>query len=218
VVSAADPVDRVTGRLVQLPDSPFLVGALDPVEILSAYVSGPVIVDNDVNWAARAEPGAPPDFVYLYLGEGLGCAVVSDAEIRRGSGGLAGEIAHLVTVGPGDRAVRLIEVFAELGLRRAGSTAIDVARLLGSGPEVKVAIGAAIGGVVEAAVALADPSCVVVGGPWGPQLRGEIAFAVAASPRPVPVRAAEAVGDPAFAGARAEALRRVREAVAAVGG
>ena len=29
VVSAADPVDRETGRLVELPDAPFLVGALD---------------------------------------------------------------------------------------------------------------------------------------------------------------------------------------------
>src|SRR5690349_7589418 len=31
VVSAADPVDRAGGRLVHLPDSPFLVGELDPV-------------------------------------------------------------------------------------------------------------------------------------------------------------------------------------------
>ena len=31
VVSAADPVDRGTGRLIQLPDAPFLLGELDPV-------------------------------------------------------------------------------------------------------------------------------------------------------------------------------------------
>src|SRR4051794_488371 len=49
VVSAADPVDRATGRLRQLPDAPFLVGELDPVTILAAHVAGPVIVDNDVN-------------------------------------------------------------------------------------------------------------------------------------------------------------------------
>src|SRR4051812_47527237 len=35
VVSAADPVDRVTGRLVHLPDAPFLIGELDPAEILA---------------------------------------------------------------------------------------------------------------------------------------------------------------------------------------
>lgn len=41
-----------------------------------------------------------------------------------GHSGLAGEIAHLITtVG---RAVRLTEVFGELGLGRPGSSAIDV--------------------------------------------------------------------------------------------
>src|SRR5690349_22373988 len=72
VVSAADPVDRATGRLVHLPDAPFLVGELDPVAVLAPHVSGPVTVDNDVNWAARAErEHAGADFAYLYLGEGL---------------------------------------------------------------------------------------------------------------------------------------------------
>ena len=133
VVSAADPVDRATGRLVQLPDSPFLVGDLDPVEVLGSYVTGAVTVDNDVNWAARAERDGDPslrDFAYLYLGEGLGCAVVSDGEIRRDHSGLAGEIAHLITIGPDGSATHLIEVFDRLGLRRPNSTAIDADRLL----------------------------------------------------------------------------------------
>ena len=124
VVSAADPVDRSTGRLIQLPDAPFLLGELDPVEVLAPYVEGPVTVDNDVNWAARAErDGAPPgslrDFAYVYLDDGVGCAIVSDAEVRRGSSGLAGEVAHLITAGPQGQAMRLIDVFGELGLRRA---------------------------------------------------------------------------------------------------
>src|ERR1700729_1145491 len=55
VVSAADPVDRVTGRLVQLPDAPFLGGEMSPADALDGLVSGPVMADNDVNWAARAE-------------------------------------------------------------------------------------------------------------------------------------------------------------------
>src|ERR1700742_2223535 len=124
MVSAADPVDRATGRMVHLPDSPFLLGDLDPVAILAPLVAGPVTVDNDVNWAARAERahagGRPPldDFAYVYRGEGLGCAVVSDGEVRRGHAGLAGEIAHLLTAGPDGRATSLIEVFRPLGLRR----------------------------------------------------------------------------------------------------
>ena len=134
VVSAADPVERGSGRLVHLSDSPFLLGELNPAEVLAPQVAGPVIVDNDVNWAARAErehgsPGSLDDFAYVFLGEGLGCAIVSDGEVSRGYAGLAGEIAHLITVGPHGQATRLIEVFGELGLRRAGSTAIDAGRL-----------------------------------------------------------------------------------------
>jgi predicted NBD/HSP70 family sugar kinase len=137
VVSAADPVDRATGRMVHLPDSPFLLGDLDPVAVLAPLVAGPVIVDNDVNWAARAErdhhvtgPGELDDFAYLYLGEGLGCAVISDGEVRRGHGGLAGEIAHLLVAGPNGQATSLIDVFGQLGLRQPHATAIDTARLL----------------------------------------------------------------------------------------
>src|SRR6478752_5861710 len=116
VVSAADPVDRESGRLVELPDSPFLLGALDAPAVLAELVDGPVTVDNDVNWAARAErrhggAAGVRDFVYLFLGEGLGCAVVADGEVRRGHGGLAGEIAYVVTVGPGGAAMRLTDVF-----------------------------------------------------------------------------------------------------------
>src|SRR3954464_2074559 len=135
VVSAADPVDRGSGRLVHLPDAPFLVGELSPVEVLAPLVAGPVTVDNDVNWAARAEraaadPGELDDFVYVHLGEGLGCAVVNDGEVRRGHAGLVGEIAHVVTVGPQGRVIPLTEVFDALGVRRTGTTAIDATALL----------------------------------------------------------------------------------------
>ncbi|MFI5891225.1 ROK family transcriptional regulator [Actinoplanes sp. NPDC051513] len=210
VVGAADPVDRATGRLVHLPDSPFLVGELDPVAILAPLE---VVVDNDVNWAALAEPARPRDFAYLYLGEGLGCAIVNDGEVRRGHGGLAGEIAHVLTAGPGGRAAPFIEIFGELGLRREGSTAIDVERVLASDGATREAIVAAVAGVVAAVVALADPREVVVGGSWGPGLIDGIRAATGRMPRQVPLRAAAAGGEPVLAGVRAEALDRLRAAV-----
>jgi predicted NBD/HSP70 family sugar kinase len=215
VVSAADPVDRASGRLVHLPDSPFLVGELDPVEILGPHVAGPVVVDNDVNWAARAErESAGDEFAYLFLGRGLGCAIVGEGEVRRGSSGLAGEIAHLITIGPDRRAMPFIEVFAQLGLRQAGSTAIDVQRLLAAGDSTREAIGRAVAGVVAAAVTLADPGLIIVGGSWGPPLLTSIGAAVADLPRAVPVRAAAAAADrPSFAGARADAVARLRVAI-----
>ena len=127
-------------------------------------------------------------------------------------------------MGPDGRAVRLIEVFAELGLRQPESTAIDVERLLtrcaGPTPEAtatRAALGRAVGGVVAAVVALTDPELVVVGGPWGHALLDTIGTFVAGQPRPVPVQAASLTREPALAGARADALRRLRASIAAAG-
>ena len=227
VVSAADPVDRSTGRLVHLPDAPFLLGELSPVELLAPLVSGPVTVDNDVHWAARAELASPDgdhpaDFVYLYLGEGLGAAVVADGEVRRGHAGIAGEIAYVVTRGPRGRATTYGDVFAELGLRQPNSTAIDWATLVQSieaggarGRRVLTAIADATAGVVAAVVALADPAILILGGTWGthPAVVDAISRHVAAAPRPVPVRVAQLTHEPAVTGARHQALKDLRESV-----
>ena len=227
VASAADPVDRRTGRLIHLPDAPFLLGELDPAAVLAPYVEGPVTVDNDVNWAARAERDCAPDgtlrdFAYLYLDEGMGCAIASDAEVRRGSGGLAGEVAHLITIGPQGQAMRLIDVFNELGLRRPGSTAIDIGHLLTAVSDrrpqaqtVRHALGQAISGVLAAVVALCDPELVVIGGSWGtdPLILEAITTAFTRMPRHVPVRAAKLRAEPSLAGARADALTRLRLAI-----
>lgn len=226
VISAADPVDRTTGRLVQLPDAPFLVGALDPVAVLEPFVPGPVLVDNDVNWAARAERGHGravdvDDFVYVHLGEGLGCAVVNDGVVRRGHHGLAGEIAHLVTAGPGGAAMPLTEVFAALGLRRPAATAIDVCALRSatSGPgeearRTRDVLARAVSGVLTAAVALADPELIVLGGEWGssPGMIAAVGDQFGRGPRHVPVAAAE-LSSPELAGARNRAVEELRSII-----
>jgi predicted NBD/HSP70 family sugar kinase len=225
VVSAADPVDRETGRLVHLPDAPFLVGDLDPVAALAPAVEGQILVDNDVNWAARAEYASGSlsgsgNFVYLHLGEGLGCAVVSDGDVWRGHSGLAGEIAHLLTRGPKGRAMHLTEVFAELGLRKDGSTAIDEAALLAriaadDSTDLLTSLAQAISGAMLAAIALADPEAIVMGGSWGRDshvidaLRTEFARA----PRQVAVVASILEPDPEFGGARDAGLERLRRLV-----
>ncbi len=230
VVSAADPVDRSSGRLVHLPDAPFLIGELSPVELLSPYVCGPVIVDNDVNWAAQAEratdaAAALDNYAYIYLGEGLGCGVVSDGEVLRGHAGLAGEIAHLVTVGVTGQAVPFTEVFAELGLRLSGSTAVNVSALADAiapggtrAREIRTALGKAISGVLAAVVALVDPELIVIGGSWGsqPAVLDAISAEFQRLPRHVPIRAAKLADEPSLAGARGHALRGLRSAIVAL--
>jgi predicted NBD/HSP70 family sugar kinase len=210
VVSAADPVDRESGRLIRLPDAPFLLGDLDPAETLRQYVSGTVVVDNDVNWAARAER-VGSDFAYVYLGEGLGCAVVLDGSVRRGGSGLAGELAHVLVAGVDGRATPFIEVFGSLGLRRRGSTAISPEKLLRATGVHRV-IGVAVSGVLAALVALVDPKVVVIGGEWGsqPSIVSAIRAAFASQPRSVPIRPAAVTTEPALTGARADALYRLR--------
>jgi len=242
-VSAADPVDKATGELVHLPDAPFLLGAMSPAATLAPLVDGPVVVDNDVNWAARAEqaaragadrPDAADDFVYLYLGEGVGCAVVADGQVRRGYRGLAGEIAQVPVPGPDGQAMPLIEVFGRLGLRHAGSTAIDVARLLaalGAAPAVAPGAGApptvgagsaaalasalaeAVSGILDAAVAFTDPAFAVIGGPWGSAapFTAELATALLTRPRGIRIAAPRVNDDPSLAGARAAAVRGLRD-------
>ena len=119
-------------------------------------------------------------------------------------------------------ATRLIEVFGELGLRRPGSTAIDVDRLLatvgGTGTRattMRQALGQAISGVLAAVVALADPQLIIVGGSWGshPTVLDVISTATARLPRRAPVQAAELTTEPALAGARLEALDQLRSAI-----
>ena len=227
VVSAADPVNRESGRLVELPDAPFLLGALDAPAVLAELVDGPVTVDNDVNWAARAEyshghAAGVQDLVYVFLDEGLGCAVLADGEVRRGHAGLAGEIAHVVTVGPGGVAMRLTDVFDALDLRRSASTAIDVPALLQavepeteSAAEVRNALARAVAGVLSAVVALTDPAVVLIGGTWGrhPILLAAVAREFADAPRSVPIEAASVNDEPALAAARETALQQLRDAI-----
>jgi predicted NBD/HSP70 family sugar kinase len=223
-ISAADPVDQQTGRLVELPDSPFLTGELAPAEVLADLVEHPPTVDNDVNWAAVAEQrhGVATDlseFVYCYLGAGLGLGLIGRGQVLHGHRGLAGEIAHVLTHGPDGQARRLVQCFADWGLARPGTAAIDVPavnRILdGNTPadrrrrdEVVVALAAALSSLT----ALLNPQVVVLGGPWGvhPGLSPRLAGALADAPVPAAVRIAATGPEAPLIGARVTALDQAR--------
>lgn len=225
VVSAADPVDRTSGCLVHLPDSPFLIGEFDPVKELAAFVTGEVVVDNDVNWAARAEAvalagtGQDADFTYVHLGSGLGCAVVSDGMVLRGHGGLAGEIAHVLTRDQRGRAVPFTEFFRAAGLRQPTTAAVDVAALVArveargrSAEAFCASVGDAVAGVLTAVIALTNPAVVVVGGEWGhhPAVLDATRAALGRGARTVDLQAPRCVAEPAVTGARNDAVLRLR--------
>ncbi len=177
-LTVAGPVDRSSGRLVRLPDSPFLVDELDPRTLLGPLLRANLHVDNDVNWAAVAEyhEGSATDlddFCYVYLGHGIGGAVMWNGEPIRGGAGLAGEFAHVRTTGPGGRSMRLIECFGAWDLLQPGSSAIDVARLTtsleapGAGARrVRDAVVTAVAGAICSITAVLNPTGVIIGGPW----------------------------------------------------
>ena len=215
--------------LVHLPDAPFLVGEVSPVETIEGLLGAPVRVDNDVNWAAIAErrsaaAGSPDEFAYVFLGEGFGCAVVSDGAVVRGHRGLAGEIAHVLTTGPEGEAMTFTDVFARLALRQPGSTAIDVARLLdrvgdGSHPSATLGIlAAAIAGVLASVIALADPGEIVLGGTWGTDARivDAVRRAMDAMPRHADVRRASVTDSAPLVGARLAAVEWLQTAIVAL--
>ena len=77
------------------------------------------------------------------------------------------------------------------------------------------ALGQAISGILAAVVALADPERLIIGGSWGshPVILDLISTATARLPRHTPIRAAELTTEASLAGARLEALSRLRSAI-----
>ncbi|MEE4542857.1 ROK family transcriptional regulator [Streptomyces sp. V4-01] len=91
-------IDPVTGRLGASHALPAWHG--DLVDEVRKRFGVPVLLENEVNLAAVAEQRSRPDgdadtFVLLWLGGGVGAAVVLDGRLRRGISGGAGEIGFL---------------------------------------------------------------------------------------------------------------------------
>ncbi|PRY60106.1 putative NBD/HSP70 family sugar kinase [Knoellia remsis] len=183
-VSVADPVDRRTGRVVELPESPFLVGELDVVDLLEGVVPVRPVVDNDVSWAllaeqARGVAAGVDDVLQLYLDDGMGAAILTGGRLLHGSRGLAGEIAYAQAHAPARgsrRAVSdtLIGCVEALGYLQPRGRAVDTTRLvadLDADRPTALAVAEAVAGVARAHAYLLDPELVVLSGGWGRHTR-----------------------------------------------
>ncbi|MEI2778838.1 MAG: ROK family transcriptional regulator [Tetrasphaera sp.] len=219
VVSVADPVDR-EGRTLAMESSPFLTAPAD----LRRSVGGDALIGNDVNWAALAEltDGAGErlnSFLYLYLGSGLGSAIVDEGRVVVGGQGLAGEIAYTLTRGPGGRGMSLLHCFRELEFTVGSSTVIDadaVRAAFAAGDPRTEALVTALAGSLGSSACMLSPDRIVVGGPWAgaPGLIPRLAAATEQMvPYAVPVSAAEHSDGAALAGARIAAADAVRAAL-----
>ncbi|MEU6979960.1 MULTISPECIES: ROK family transcriptional regulator [unclassified Streptomyces] len=151
------------------------------VSVLQRRLPAAVLVENEVNLAAVAElregaaRAAHDTFVLLWLGQGIGAAVVLDGRLRRGASGGAGEIGFLPVPGTSGlpSAHGCDGGFDELACAAAVdalavSYGLDPATALESGDgrfldalAARLAIGAA------SVAAVLDPGCVVLGGETG---------------------------------------------------
>lgn len=179
------------------------------------------IGENDVNLLAlgEAEDGAArdgDDFGLIYVGEGIGGALVLDGSVRRGATGSAGEIGFLPWGGPGatsgaragagntvgplesDWSVPALRTKAEaIGIDPGGQHVVSA--LEGSDtPEARDLLGRALDAWAYPAIVLTcvvNPGRIVFAGDTahlGPSFRTALAERVqAGSPSPVAIRFAE---------------------------
>ncbi|MET3811632.1 ROK family transcriptional regulator [Arthrobacter sp. UYEF3] len=99
-VASPGPIDLKEGAVV---DPPLLPGwERVPLRDVLAEATGlSTLLDKDVTSAAVAEtwaggPSGAGSFVFMYMGTGIGCGVVLNDEVIRGTSGNAGEIGHIM--------------------------------------------------------------------------------------------------------------------------
>lgn len=98
-VGAAGQIDRKNGILIGAPNLDCY--DLNIKEILQKHFNLPVYLGNDVEIATIGEQkfGAGKgydDFVCVFVGTGVGSAIVKDSKIITGATGTAGEIGHII--------------------------------------------------------------------------------------------------------------------------
>ena len=99
-IASPGPIDLEEGAVV---DPPLLPGwERVPLRDALAEATGlSTLLDKDVTAAAVAEtwaggPSGAGSFVFMYMGTGIGCGVVLNDEVVRGTSGNAGEIGHII--------------------------------------------------------------------------------------------------------------------------
>jgi predicted NBD/HSP70 family sugar kinase len=229
-IGAPGLIDPVTGGLRGTMGLPEWHGSL--VDALQERLPARVIVENETNLAALAEQrdGAARDretFVLLWLGHGVGAAVVLDGALRRGASGGAGEIGFLPVPGTpglpsstgsdgGLHSLVCSAAIVELALRY-GLTARPEPHEPPAAAFVRSAVAAGMHGFLDdlagrlavgiaSVAAVLDPGCVVLGGEVG--LAGGFGLATRVadrlrglSPLPTDVRAGELGGSAVLRGA-----------------
>ncbi|GGM44088.1 sugar kinase [Longimycelium tulufanense] len=240
VVGAQGAIDPHTGHLRYAPHLPAWAG-FDVSGRLTAALGVEVVVDNDVNLVAVAEmtagrASAVTDFVLVWLGTGVGSAVVVNRALLHGAHGGAGEIDAMLVpdraergTGVDRRGVRFGDLLGATEVLRlalahnisAPSAAVAVTRAPSvgkAGRDFLSDLARRIATGVAGAASLLDPDLVLLAGDTG-QAGGQHLCQLVQEelgrlglPR-TPVAPATVTGNPVRTGALHRALTAAREQV-----
>jgi predicted NBD/HSP70 family sugar kinase len=220
-VAVAAPIDPRTATTTNWPGSPFTNVVTEYGSALGIPDGEPVIVDNDVNWATLAEHQVgsmrgSDDFLYLYLGAGIGAGLFLGGRLHRGLRGMAGEIAF-VRFENGEALIHRLAKSA-IGTYDGWGGSIDTARAraMFNDPtfeELLRPIVEDLSWAISNIAAMIDPDHIVLGGPLS-EAR-PLVDALSRGVRPIALDgltvAASSIGrDAAVVGAAAGALERGR--------
>ncbi|NOH13768.1 MAG: ROK family protein [Chloroflexi bacterium] len=94
------PVHFPTGVLIRPPLMPAWEGFPIKDFLRDRFPNARPVVDNDVNIMALGEASVGggvglDNFFYIKIGTGIGCGIIVDGEIYRGSDGCAGDVGHI---------------------------------------------------------------------------------------------------------------------------
>ena len=198
-VGVPGPVEFVPGVLIAPPLMPLWEGYSIKQHLRGRFPAARVAVDNDVNIMARGEHQAGAgrgldNFLFVKIGTGIGCGIISHGEIYRGADGAAGDVGHIcvdyngpvchcgnqgcleiMAAGPAIAAAG--QARAEAGesqflaarlAERGTLTAVDVGEAAAAGDRAALEIirhsGRMIGGVLATLINFYNPQAVFIGG------------------------------------------------------
>ncbi|OKI54713.1 ROK family transcriptional regulator [Streptomyces sp. MJM1172] len=195
----------------------------DLVAALRRRLPAEVVVENETNLAALAEQRVGvarelDSFVLLWLGAGVGAAVVLDGRLRRGASGGAGEIGFLpvpgtaglpsaTDCGGGFHALAGRAAVAALAAEHGYGGPVEEAVAGAAGEAFLDALARRLALGAAAVAAVLDPGCVVLAGglgrAGGPELAARVAARLTELTPVTTAVLATTLGDPAvLTGAR----------------
>jgi glucokinase-like ROK family protein len=198
-IGVPGPVEFSTGMLIAPPLMPTWEGFPIREFMARSFPAATVVVDNDVNIMALGEQkaGAGQDidnFFFIKIGTGIGCGIICEGSVYRGSNGCAGDVGHIcvdyngpvchcgnqgcvefMAAGPaiarkameaaaGGNSPLMAKQLAEKGTL----TAVDVGEAAAAGDRAAGEIiresGRMIGGVLAGLVNFYNPAAIFIGG------------------------------------------------------